>query len=114
MHRKEKKLGQAVIEYILLIALIASTFIIFQKYIARAFSGRWKGVGQSLTGGKYFDPQATYECVYDQRLGVWYPEICFSQSCADLCRSQQNETNPGPCNSCIQTCATFSVINCNQ
>lgn len=61
------------LEYIFLITIIATTMLVFQKYVVRALSGRWKGSGDSLSAGRQFDPKKTKECVYDfQYFNIWY------------------------------------------
>ncbi len=86
-----------------LIALISVAYLICQKYIVRAFSGRWKSVGDSLGHGRIYDPQRTLECAYDfQNTHIWYMVDCFDQRCQDECLSSQGA--PAACRDCILSC----------
>ncbi|MBI3617013.1 MAG: hypothetical protein HY210_02205 [Candidatus Omnitrophica bacterium] len=74
LRRKTK--GQSLIEYVVLIALVLGAFLVFQKYIARGFAGRWKTVGESLGQGRIYDPKLTTECIFDPPSGSWYDRAC--------------------------------------
>ena len=109
--RKNRK-AQAVFEYMILIVFVLGAFLFFQKYIARAFSGRWKTVGDSLGGGQIFDPKKTVECATfgaapdDPRFPdevVWYYVPCFEEHCTSLCYG--DNAVAGDCLTCIKvTC----------
>ena len=102
MLRRQKIIGQSLIEYVTLIVLILSAFLVFQKYIARGFSGRWKSVGESLGQGRIFDPKLTTECIYDfQYTSNWYDQACFK---ADQCDCLTVRANTTTCRDCIQGC----------
>ena len=66
----------SLLEYITLIAIVAGAFLIFQKYIAQAFYGRWKSVGDSFGAGRQYDPKRTIECIYDTGKLDWVVAKC--------------------------------------
>ncbi|MBU0468625.1 MAG: hypothetical protein KJ736_06115 [Candidatus Omnitrophica bacterium] len=112
--RNKKKLkAQAVFEYIMLIVFVLSAFLIFQKYIARAISGRWKQVGDSFSDGQSFDPETTLECatfgaVHDTEdarfpeTEVWYRVDCFDANCMTPC--YHDPIDAPQCKACIMAC----------
>lgn len=91
-------------EYVMLIVMIMAAFLVFQKYIARGFAGRWKSVGESLGQGRIYDPTRTTECIYDfQATNLWYDQNCFVSSGCDCLSVQANTTT---CRDCIISCAS--------
>ncbi len=101
--------GQSLVEYVMLIVVVLGAFLVFQKYIARGFAGRWKSVGESMGQGRIYDPRLTTECIYDfQYTHRWYDQACFESSGCD-CLSVR-ATN-ATCRDCIQDCA---YIRCNS
>ncbi|OGX28682.1 MAG: hypothetical protein A2705_03160 [Omnitrophica WOR_2 bacterium RIFCSPHIGHO2_01_FULL_52_10] len=90
-------------EYIMLIVLVLGAFLVFQKYIARGFAGRWKAVGESLGQGRIYDPRRTTECIFDfQYTSLWYDKACFEGSGCDCLSVRANTTT---CEDCIVGCA---------
>ena len=69
----------SVIEYTLLVTMLLLTFIVMQKYVVRAISGRWKQVGDSFGFGRQYDPKKTLECGYSANGDFWY-EIPLAES----------------------------------
>lgn len=116
MSTKIRKLlkGQALFEYVMLLIFVISAFLIFQKYIVRAMSGRWKSVGDTIGHGLLYDPTETLECATfgyvteDARFatgdpGVWYNVQCFEANCVDFCYHAPFDV--AACNNCIaNTC----------
>lgn len=119
--RKSLK-GQAVFEYIFLLTFIIIAFLIFQKYIVRAMSGRWKSVGDTFGHGQSYDPGNTVECATfgavteDARFpasGVWYEVGCFNDNCVASCYYEP--INAGGCRACIIACSvTAGGVICNN
>lgn len=100
--KKQGKQAQSLLEYMILVVLILGAFLVFQKYIARAFSGRWKTVGDALGQGRIYDPRKTTECIYDfQNTYVWYEADCFESSGCDCLSVRANATT---CRDCILDC----------
>lgn len=100
---RHRKFGQSFVEYMALILFISIVFLVFQKYIARGFSGRWKTVGESLGQGRIYDPNRTMECIFDpQYTNLWYDSDCFERSSCDCLTAQ---ATPATCRDCIQRCA---------
>ena len=85
-----RKKGQSVVEFTAVVLFILGAFLVFQKYIVRGFSGRWKGVGDSLGQGRIYDPKKTVECAFDPRpgtaeTGVWFDKDCYKTTCESGC-----------------------------
>ncbi|HBO98061.1 MAG TPA: hypothetical protein DE315_02915 [Candidatus Omnitrophica bacterium] len=112
MLRRRGKRGQSLIEYAALIVVVLWAFWVFQKYMARGFSGRWKAVGESLGQGRIYDPRLTTECIFDPyETNLWYDQPCFESSGCDCLTVRANATT---CHDCIQACAgTAAGIRCN-
>lgn len=101
--------GQSLVEYIVLIAVVLGAFLVFQKYMARGFAGRWKSVGESMSQGRIYDPLLTTECIFSPSYSdLWYDKACFESSGCD-CLSGQATT--ATCRDCIAGCAS---IRCNS
>lgn len=81
------KKSQALLEYMTLIVFILGALFVMQKYIVRGFSGRWKGVGDSLGQERLYDSNTTTSCVYDDQYHhIWYSERAFEDNgCAQFC-----------------------------
>jgi len=76
--RRRKKYGQSTIEFVAILLFILGVFFVFQKYIVRGFSGRWKSIGDSLGDGRIYDPSKTTECVAGPGAApvIWYNKEC--------------------------------------
>ena len=72
--------GQASIEKMVLIVIIITVLVFFQKYILRGINGRWKMVGDGLGAGRLYDPQKTLACKFDYvYTNRWYDEACYEE-----------------------------------
>ena len=100
--KKQGKQAQSLLEYMILVVLVLGAFLFFQKYIARAFSGRWKTVGDALGQGRIYDPRKTTECIFDfQFKNLWYEADCFESKGCDCLSVRANATT---CKECIEDC----------
>ena len=108
--KQKTKKAQSTIEYIVLLFFILGTFVIFQKYIMRAVSGRWKAVGDSIGQGKLYDPKKTIECEFDSEFNNrWYNMECFRDNCYELCY----DLTSVDCGACIYSSQCDSDL-CNE
>lgn len=120
-------------EYLVVIIFILSAFLVFQKYIVRAISGRWKSIGDSWGHGRLYDPNKTTECKFDFRFtNQWYSKACYDQNDCD-CESDigvsewygysctdpsnidtcvRNMIGYGTCRQCVEDCVDASPM-CN-
>jgi len=91
------------LEFVALIIFILATFIVFQKFIVRGFTGRWKGVGDMFGEGRIYDPKKTVECAANAffvgQAVVWYNEACFKENCLDDCLEVTRTL--AACNTCL-------------
>ena len=113
-----KKRAQSSIEYMIVIIFVIGAILVFQKYIARAISGRWKTVGDSFGSGRQFDPRRTTECGYDSKYTLqWYDALCYEDRC-DMCWSPLLELKDysSECKSCIEGCESDPNLStiCNH
>ena len=106
MRARRKKYGQSTLEFVALVMFILATFIVFQKYIVRGFSGRWKSVGDTFGQGSIFDPNSTIECAantfFQDVPAVWYNQTCFEENCEPACLLATKDE--GDCSTCLATC----------
>ena len=82
-----RRKGSSLMEYMLVLLFIGAAFFVFQHYIVRGFSGRWKSVGDSFGSGKQYDPKdysqgGTLECFYYQdrdnpSTNYWVATRCY-------------------------------------
>lgn len=107
--RRKNKYGQSVIEFTTLIILILTVFFIFQKYIVRGFTGRWKTVGDALGGGHIYDPKMSLECAYDPMYtNEWYNAVCYEESCITDCLTVS--ATAAACEGCIRSCIPPTTV----
>jgi len=105
MLRHRKKNGQSLIEFVALVMFLLATFLVFQKYLMRGFTGRWKTVGDSLGQERIYDPLDTTECAFDQvHTQKWYNRACYDDKCEDDCLKALG--TPAKCETCIKGCST--------
>jgi hypothetical protein len=97
--RKKTRRGQSLIEWTTVMIFVLTAFLIFQKYIVRGFTGRWKTVGDALGGGHIYDPRLTLQCAYDPTSGQWYNAACYDEQCIGACLG-----GGGGCGGCIAGC----------
>jgi len=103
--RWRKKNGQSVVEFTALIIFILAAFLVFQKYVVRSFSGRWKSVGDVIGQGRVFDPNTTTECAFDPEFtDTWFDAVCYRQNCEGSCL--RASATPAACTACITGCHT--------
>ena len=95
-------------EFIGLILFILAAFIVFQKYIVRGFTGRWKSVGDVFGEGRIYDPRKTIECAanafFPNQAVVWYNKDCFEANCEDDCLEVTRSR--AACDVCLAGCGT--------
>ena len=101
------KQGQSTMEFMVILVVIIAALLVFRKYIVRGFSGRWKGVGDSLGQGRIYDQNKTVECAaqtfFTGNPVRWYDQICFEDNCKEAClRSAREKT---ACDACLVSCA---------
>ena len=107
IHKKRR--GQSTIEFAALIMFLLAALIVFQKYIVRGFSGKWKNVGDSMGQGRIYDPNKTIECAagafFDGQTTYWYDQKCFELHCEQHCL--WSTKTRAACETCMSsTCAT--------
>jgi len=102
MIKRRRKKGQTVVEFAAVVLFILAAFVIFQKYIVRGFSGRWKQVGDAIGQGKIYDGQLTIECAYDPSTGAWFDQDCYEANCQANCYPARREPECGTC--IVTTC----------
>jgi len=93
----------------MLVILILGALFVFQKYITRGLSGRWKSVGESLGQGRIYDPRMTTECIFDSLYtNLWYDQACFVAQGCDCLSVRANSTT---CVGCFNVTCTTIVCN---
>jgi hypothetical protein len=103
---KNKKYGQSIVEFTILILFILAVLVVFQKYIVRGLSGRWKSVGDTIGQGRLYDPNKTDECRYftffQGEPAKWFEQTCFEDGCEGPCL--HSGKNAAACSTCLDSC----------
>ncbi len=103
-HRK----AVAALEYVFLILIVLSAFLVFQKYILRGMAGRWRTVGDSFGFGRQYDPKRTKECLFD----TVYFHSWYDLKCAESFNCDPSNI---PCiQSSIVSCVGACLDNCGD
>ena len=118
--RKQQR-AVSTIEYVIVIVMFLTAILLMQKQIARAFFGRWKGLGDTFGQGGQYDPARTVEC---QRVakrdfvgglyGRWYFSPAFD-CCMETTASSPNTSclvGDGTQNWGVQCYGTGSIDTC--
>lgn len=95
------KKGASIIEYMIVILFIVSVFFVFQNYILRGFSGRWRAIGDTFGSGKQYDPKAygeggTLECFYYQNMVNAMDNFWVATRCYEDCLRGRNGFGNAP------------------
>lgn len=78
--------GFATLEYVILMLILLVAFIVSKDYIVRAYQGRWRAAGASVSHERQFNPYATASCkcetvITDEETKttktICYDEMCF-------------------------------------
>lgn len=111
--KNNNRTAQSTMEYAALLILIFGAFLVFQKYILNAFSGRWKAAGDYWAEGMIYDPESniTIDCKFDPvHTQSWYDYRCYqSRNCAVPCYEEQDAS--AQCKACITACQR---VECND
>src|SRR5205085_12312489 len=68
--------ASSIVEYMTVVLFLLAALFLFQNYIVRAFSGRWRAVGDTFGSGRQYDPKSygqggTLECFYHEGSATW-------------------------------------------
>ena len=114
LNNKKRRFGQGALEGIILLTFVLTGFFIFQKYILRGMSSRWKVAGDSFGSGRQFDPNRTLECAYienqNREVRIWYSNDCMKENCLEECYSMF-QLGSDECNLCLRTSAC-NIVEC--
>ncbi|HBR15936.1 MAG TPA: hypothetical protein DD723_10450 [Candidatus Omnitrophica bacterium] len=109
LKRKRQRIGQSLLEYIIVIIFVSGAFVVFQTYIKRGLAGRWKAVGDSFGQGRRYDAYnkddsgKTIECRFDFAYNQgWYDADCYREDCDCFTINRSDAT----CKDCIAFCAS--------
>ena len=67
----------SILEYIMVLMVVIAALMLMQKYIVRAFAGRWQSTGDSFGYGRQYDPAKTKERAWSAREKIWYDKPCY-------------------------------------
>jgi len=103
------------VEYMALVIFLLAALLVFQRYILRAFWGKWRAAGDTFGHGRQYDPRGfgiegsdggTLQCmfVYDDPddpandNGVWVEQPCYDECILTIgsegqCRADCINTN---------------------
>ncbi|MDE1921234.1 MAG: hypothetical protein KGJ09_05440 [Candidatus Omnitrophica bacterium] len=74
--RTGNKKAVSIIEYVGLLLIVITAFLVMKNYIQRGLYGAYAKTGQSFAYGRQFDPQKTIECAFDTVTNRWYDYNC--------------------------------------
>jgi Flp pilus assembly pilin Flp len=70
--------GFSIVEYTVLLLVIASAFAISWQYVQNGIQGQFRRAGSGFAFSRQHEPQRTRDCIWDDRLVLWYSEKCFT------------------------------------
>ncbi len=83
---KKKCRAFAMLEYVMLLLILAIALVSFRGYIQRALQGQYRKTGESFGFLRQYNPRNSLDCVFDPGVGVWYSSACFNNKIlADKC-----------------------------
>ena len=109
------KKAVSALEYMFVMFFIASTFFVFQKYLARGLSGQWRSAGDAFGHGKQYDPEATEECFFDSVVETGSLNVFTMPGwLVPCCTLDDPPCNPVPagepiCDTCAQASGAMNI-----
>ena len=84
MVRWRSSKGFSIVEYMVMLMILVSSFLLFKDYIIRGITGRWKSASDQIGFSRQYDPTETVVCAFDTEFNQgWYDEICVeNKNCA--------------------------------
>ena len=64
-------------EYLTVLVVVIGTFLLTGKYVRNALQGQYHKAGETFSQLRVHDPNLSRDCVWDDRLQVWYSDKCF-------------------------------------
>lgn len=101
--------GVSILEYIALLLIVTSAFLIMQKYIQRGFYSKWAQAGQSYGFGRQYDSQRSIDCAFDPQSNTWYDYNCFQYY-----STTQNCNGDPVCDESIITGSACQASSCSS
>ncbi len=107
--------GAAAIEYMGLVMFVLVAIFLFQVYIVRGLSGRWKTGGDSVSFGRQYDPRpfgatgeggGTLDCYYEERVGGWVDRDYVEKNCSCTLPPEDPDYT-GDCLGCLAGAASM-------
>jgi hypothetical protein len=112
------KKAVSVVEYIILIIIIISAFVVLRTNIQQGIYGLWAQAGQGFAYGRQHDSQQTIECSFDAQSNQWYDRNCYqyyivNDGCAGNAICEEDIITNGTCgvgspSACAQICRPTS------
>lgn len=75
--RIRSRRGLSTIEYLGLLLVIMGLLAVSGQFVRNLIQGYFRSSGEQLSYLRQHDPHRTRDCVWDDRLLVWYSEKCF-------------------------------------
>ena len=69
--------GFSIMEYLIVLVVIVAAFVVSGQYIQNGLQGQFRKAGESFAYLRQHDPEKTRDCIWDDRLKLWYSEKCF-------------------------------------
>ena len=73
--RRANKMGRprafAMLEYVMLIIILAAALFTFRTYLQRAFQGQYRKAGESFGFLRQYNPGSSIDCAFDPETNSW-------------------------------------------
>lgn len=110
--KTEQRRAFAVLEYVMLVLIIAAGLVGFRVYIERGFQGQHRKAGESFGFLRQYNPGASRDCSFDPVLGIWYEMGCFNNEI--LRRACKREAPGAPYDRCINDSKRACTTGCTS
>ena len=107
----------AVLEYVMMIIILAAGLYAFRNYIQRGFQGQYRKTGESFGFTRQYNPGASRDCAFDTDLKIWYEQGCFNNQIISLGCARKSSTSTSSAlseyDTCMNQARTACTAGCN-
>ena len=67
-----------ILEYALLLIILMAGLFTMRPYVQHAMQGQYRKAGEGFAFTRQYNPGASADCAYDDKLKIWYAQACFN------------------------------------
>ncbi len=110
LHRagSQRKRAFAMLEYVMLVIILAAGLFTFRAYIQRSVQGQYRKAGESFGFARQYNPGASRECAFEGTTNTWYSQECFNNKVN--CKTQTAETY----DACVDAAKAACTLGCTS